>query len=369
MSQDESLLHDVIDRCKRANFTGVVFVRSDEGLGQISFVSGVLDDSRIGTVTGDAALAKLRAMKGVTLDVHVRLPESKGLPFALEGGLSEHAPVEIFHYCEQHALTCVVELRSGGIKGMANYVLGELTDVSCGGDTRDLAVTNMIAWKDGTYRIVLPDVVLPPGVTYQAPKRFDDEAPRKDAEAKKADEARKAEEERKQADARKAEEARRAEDARRADEAKRKAEDERRAAEARRQAEEAARAEAERKAAEAAKAAAEAAAKAEAAKQAAIAEAAAKAAKAAKVEEEEKAAREAAAEEARARAEGQMAVATKPAGKVEAAPSEAKPAAEAPKSEALSAPPAPRKKSALPTIVFVILAIAAAAAAYMKFMR
>jgi hypothetical protein len=366
MSQDDSLLHDVIDRCKRANFTGVVFVRSDEGLGQISFVSGVLDESRIGTVTGDAALAKLRGMKGVALDVHVRLPESRGLPVALEGGLSEHAPVEIFHYCEQHALTCVVELRSGGIKGMANYVLGELTDVSCGGDTRDLAVTNMIAWKDGTYRIVLPDVVLPPGVTYQAPKRFDDEAPRKDAEAKKADEARKAEEERKQADARKAEEARKAEDARRADEAKRKAEDERRAAEARRQAEQAARAEAERKAAEAAKAAAEAAAKAEAAKQAAIAEAAAKAAK---VEEEEKAAREAAAEEARARAEAQKAVATMPAGKVEAAPSEAKPAAEAPRSQALSAPPAPRKKSALPTILFVIVAIAAAAAAYMKFMR
>jgi hypothetical protein len=285
-------------------------------------VSGVLDESRIGTVTGDAALVKLRGMKGVTLDVHMRLPESKGLAVAFEGGLDEHAPVEIFHYCEQHALTCVVELRSGGIKGVANYVLGELTDVSCGGDTRDIAVTNMIGWKDGTYRIVLPGVDLPAGVTYQAPKQRDDEA-------RKAEEAHKAEEERKLADARKAAEAHRA-------------------AEAKRQAEEAARAEAEKKKAEAAKRAAE---------------------EAAEVAEEEKAAREAAAEEARARAEEQKAVAKKSASEAKAASSEAKPEEEEPKSKASSAPAALPKKSALPMILFVIIAIAAAAAAYMELMR
>ena len=51
------------------------------------------------------------------------------------------------------------------------------------------------------------------------------------------------------------------------------------------------------------------------------------------------------------------------------AASETKPAEEEPKSKALSAAPAPPKKSALPMILFLILAIAAVAAAYMKFMR
>ncbi|HEU4537879.1 MAG TPA: hypothetical protein VFS00_27355, partial [Polyangiaceae bacterium] len=166
------MLSEVVDRCGKAQFTGVVFVRGDRGVGQVFLVSGLFYDALLGSTKGEAAYQQLLSWPSARIEVHQRLPPRvRGTedPHPFEGPLSSIRPVELFRYCEDNALTCKVELRSGGIRGEASYKLGELLSIMCGGDKREIVVTQMLSWTDGTYRVVLPNVDLPPGVSYQAP--------------------------------------------------------------------------------------------------------------------------------------------------------------------------------------------------------
>ncbi|HEU4408142.1 MAG TPA: hypothetical protein VFS43_22965, partial [Polyangiaceae bacterium] len=172
MKDEASLLREVVERCAKAEFTGVVFVRGERGVGQVYLVSGHFYDALLGSTKGQPAYDQMLAWPTAKLEVHQRLPpRERGSeePHPFEGPLADRPPVELFRYCEDNALTCKVELRSGGIRGEAAYKLGELLSVSCGGDKREVAVTQMLRWSDGTYRVVLPTVDLPPGVSYHGP--------------------------------------------------------------------------------------------------------------------------------------------------------------------------------------------------------
>jgi hypothetical protein len=329
----ESMVEQVLVHLREGRFTGLLRVRTAQAEGEIWVLSGIRDEVRFGISTGDEAIERLARATDPRFEAIPRLPGltggfKKSLPAT--GALSEVRPVDLLRYCETHALTCVLELRSEGKLARVTYQTGELVSIDGkkeGGD----ALSEMLESTDGSYEIRLPPFQLPRGVPLTVPESMGVQEPavpadetRRKAEAEAQDRARRKAE----ADA----EARRSAEA----EARRKSEAE---AEARRRAEAEARrkSEAEAEARRKAEVQAEARRKAEAAeaevrrKAEAEAEARRKAEAEAEAEARRKVELEAAEAEARRKAEADEAEARR---KTEADAAEARRKAEAESAEA-----------------------------------
>jgi hypothetical protein len=164
---EPSLTQQVIDRCREALFTGIVRVHTRQAEGEIWFLSGILERARFGVSAGDEAMRRLLAADGPRVDVVPSLPNpaggfEKGHP--MEGSLGATLPVDLLRFCEMHALTCTVELRSGDSCGEAVYRLGELISVRCD-EATDRAVARMLEWSEGRFRFILPSIDLPTSAT------------------------------------------------------------------------------------------------------------------------------------------------------------------------------------------------------------
>lgn len=179
---EPSLTRQVIDRCGEALFTGIVRVRTRQAEGELWFLSGIVERVRFGVSMGDEAMRRLLAADGPRVDVVSCLPNpaggfEKGHP--MEGDLGTTLPVDLLRFCETHALTCTVELRSGDSGGEAIYRLGELISVRCDAGT-DRAVARMLEWSEGRFRVILPSIELPRSVVAvdHVPPADPDEEPR-----------------------------------------------------------------------------------------------------------------------------------------------------------------------------------------------
>jgi hypothetical protein len=160
---DPSLVQQVLDRCQDALFTGTVRVRTRQAEGEIWLLSGILERVRFGTSVDDEAMGRLLAADTPRVEAVPCLPNpnggfKKGHP--MEGELGPVLPVDLLRFCERHALTCTIELRSSASHGEVVYRLGELVSVRCDGGT-ERAVAQMLEWSDGGYRFVLPSVEMP----------------------------------------------------------------------------------------------------------------------------------------------------------------------------------------------------------------
>src|SRR5262249_2560489 len=124
MPEAATLVREVIGRCREAAFTGVVRIRGDQGEGELLFLSGIVDEAKIGNQTGEDALQTLESWGTRDISVQPRLPGPAGgfkEEVPLEGDLGKLPPLELFRYCEGNAITCRLELRSRGLTGEATY--------------------------------------------------------------------------------------------------------------------------------------------------------------------------------------------------------------------------------------------------------
>src|SRR5688500_320869 len=174
--QAGSLVEQVVSHCKQMRFTGVLRIYAREGDGELVFLSGIRDQVRFGTSTGDEALERLaRATEARFVAVPLLPPLSpstkRSPPLPTEGALGDLRPADLLRYCETNALTCVLELTSKGKTARAEYEVGELISVSS--ETgRDDAIAEMLEATEGSYRIILPDFELPEGTPSPASIRL-----------------------------------------------------------------------------------------------------------------------------------------------------------------------------------------------------
>jgi len=169
MDEATTLVERVISHCRNERFTGVLRIRAREGEGEIWFLSGITDEVRFGVSTGDEALERLNRANDPKFELVPRLPSPAGgfkRGHPLQGTLDEVTGVDLFRFCETYALTCRLDLETGGNKVEANYELGELVSVDTDAEN-DEAVAQMLESKNGTYQVWLPPVELPAGIPVQ----------------------------------------------------------------------------------------------------------------------------------------------------------------------------------------------------------
>ena len=161
--QESSLVEQVIEHCKEQRFTGVLRIRAQEGEAELWFLSGIADEARFGVSAGDEAMDRLLRATEPKFELDARLPNPKGgfkKGYPLEGELGELRPVDLFHFCEKHALTCSLKIEGKGAKVHAQYRIGELLELDTDREGEQ-AVGDMLEWNEGTYAFELPPVELP----------------------------------------------------------------------------------------------------------------------------------------------------------------------------------------------------------------
>ncbi|HYO98124.1 MAG TPA: hypothetical protein VER33_26650, partial [Polyangiaceae bacterium] len=169
---DRTLMARVLEHCAEGRFTGVLRVRAHEGQGELRFLSGIQDDVRFGTSSGDEALERLMRATNPEFEAVPRLPSlsgsfKKGSPLPPEGPLGEIRPVDLLRYCELNALTCSLELVCGGTIARAQYVMGELESVESDAGGAEV-IARLLDATEGSYRFILPAFELPAGVRARA---------------------------------------------------------------------------------------------------------------------------------------------------------------------------------------------------------
>jgi hypothetical protein len=131
----------------------------------VHMVAGGVSESISGSLRGDEALAQLKrlTMAHFRVEPCVPEPESGGIspPGPEEGQLSERPLAALMRYCEQYAMTCLLEVFRGGEQATISYRRGEIVSATVDGHDGAELLPEVMTWTDGQYRIVLPPLVLP----------------------------------------------------------------------------------------------------------------------------------------------------------------------------------------------------------------
>lgn len=139
--------------------------RPERVVGEVHMVAGGVAEAISGSLRGDDALAQLKRLPMVHFRVEpcVPEPESGGInpPGPEEGSLSERPLAALMRYCEQYAMTCLLEVWRGGEQATINYRRGEIVSTMVDGSDAPEQLPEVMTWSEGQYRIVLPPLVLP----------------------------------------------------------------------------------------------------------------------------------------------------------------------------------------------------------------
>ena len=134
-------------------------------VGEVHMVAGGVAEAISGSLRGDEALAQLKRLPLAHFRVEpcVPEPESGGIapPGPEEGALADRPLAKLMQYCEQYAMTCLLEVWRGGEHATINYRRGEIVSTTVDGSDAPERLPEVMTWNEGNYRIVLPPLVLP----------------------------------------------------------------------------------------------------------------------------------------------------------------------------------------------------------------
>src|SRR5213076_814600 len=133
--------------------------RPERVVGAVQLMAGGVAEAISGSLRGDDALAQLKRLSTATFRVEpcVPEPESGGIapPGPEEGQLSERPLAALMRYCEQYAMTCLLEVWRGGEQATINYRRGEIVSTTVDGNDDPEQLPEVMTWSQGQYRIVL----------------------------------------------------------------------------------------------------------------------------------------------------------------------------------------------------------------------
>ena len=134
-------------------------------VGEVHMVAGGVAEAISGSLRGDDALAQLKRLPMAHFRVEpcVPEPETGGIspPGPEEGSLADRSLAALMRYCEQYAITCLLEVWRGGQQATINYRRGEIVSSTVDGSDDPERLPEVMTWTEGQYRIVLPPLVLP----------------------------------------------------------------------------------------------------------------------------------------------------------------------------------------------------------------
>jgi hypothetical protein len=139
--------------------------RPDRVVGEVHMVAGGVAEAISGELRGDDALEQLKRLPMAHFRVEACIPEPEtgGIspPGPEEGQLSDRSLAKLMRYCEQYAMTCLLEVFQGGQQAAINYRRGEIISTTVDGHDGEELLPEVMTWTTGQYRIVLPPLVLP----------------------------------------------------------------------------------------------------------------------------------------------------------------------------------------------------------------
>lgn len=133
--------------------------------GEVHLVAGGIAETIAGVLRGDEAMERLRAIPNAAFKVEPRLPDPATGALepagAEEGTLVERPLLGLMRYCEDYALTCALEVWRGEAHASLAYRRGELVKTLVDGSDAAERLPEVMGWTTGSFRIVMPTVVLP----------------------------------------------------------------------------------------------------------------------------------------------------------------------------------------------------------------
>jgi hypothetical protein len=139
--------------------------RPDRVVGEVHMVAGGVAESISGDLRGDEALEQLKRLPMAHFRVEPCVPDpdsgSVVPPGPEEGQLSDRSLAKLMQYCEQFAMTCLLEVFQGGQQATISYRRGEIVSTTVDGHDGAEQLPEVMTWSEGQYRIVLPPLVLP----------------------------------------------------------------------------------------------------------------------------------------------------------------------------------------------------------------
>src|SRR4051794_7611401 len=111
--------------------------RPERVAGEVHVVAGGLAEAISGDLRGEEAMAQLKRLSMAQFRIEPCLPEpdsgSISPPGPEEGLLSERPLAALMRYCEQYAMTCLLEVWRGGEQAAINYRRGEIVSTTVDG--------------------------------------------------------------------------------------------------------------------------------------------------------------------------------------------------------------------------------------------
>lgn len=159
---DAPLPH-LLDQLRGLLFTGTVKITAGRTTGTLHLRAGIVDAAQCGTLTGDAARAKIASLRDGMYEIRQRLPDLSGelgSAASLEGEITDVPLAAIMRHCEDNALTCTIIVIGGFDRGEVVYRAGEIADVLLNGRKDPDAIVDITAWKDARFRVTAPPLSL-----------------------------------------------------------------------------------------------------------------------------------------------------------------------------------------------------------------
>jgi hypothetical protein len=174
----EAPLEQLLEACHRSLLTGTIRIQVDGKEGVLQIRAGAVDEASFEDLSGDPAVARLKALRNGTYELSQRLPDLSGAlgsAAALDGEVSDVPLTAIMRHCEDNALSCTLVAVAGYDRAEIVYRAGDLMSVSLNGKRDDDALLDIAVWKDARFRVQLPP--LDPGIDGWPAVRADPTAP------------------------------------------------------------------------------------------------------------------------------------------------------------------------------------------------
>lgn len=149
---------------------------SERVVGEVHMLAGGVAEAFAGALRDSSAMDHMRKLAPLRFRVEPCVPDPKtgGLfpPGPEEGLLTERPLAALMRYCEDHVMTCLLEVYRGGEQAMITYRRGEIVTTAVDGSDAPERLRDVMTWSEGRYRIMLPPLVLPaPIVISGGPRR------------------------------------------------------------------------------------------------------------------------------------------------------------------------------------------------------
>ncbi len=159
----DTRLDKLLEKLELHLFTGTIELKAAAGTGVVDLRAGAVENVRLGTLEGDAAMKQARALDQGEYVVVQRVPDltgALGSSAGLEGEVGDVPIAAIMRHCESHALTCSLIVVDGFDRGEIHYRAGDLDFVSLNGVRDEDAILTIVGWKAARFKVALPPLDL-----------------------------------------------------------------------------------------------------------------------------------------------------------------------------------------------------------------